>query len=144
MIVKEIKAMEEVVKRIEYIAKDGTVFDSKTECAKYESTCECVIRSAYKKLVVKSFTEYDLFECGSDENYYDIVKVNTIEDLNALNKMIKYYDEKMPLYETETIGHETLVGWVPWTNLPSKEGNIGTILNKIAMNYVKIYESKGE
>lgn len=144
MVTKEIRELQEVIKRIEYIANDGTIFDNKEECSKYERTCECVIRSAYKKLVVGSFTQYELFGFGSDEISYDIVKVNTMEDLDSLNKMIKYYDKEIALYEKEIIGHETFVSWDSWDNKPYKEGNIGTILNKIGMDYVKIRENIGK
>lgn len=64
-----------------------------------------------------------------------------MEDLDSLNKMIKYYDKEITLYGKEIIGHETFVSWDSWDNKPYKEGNIGTILNKIGMNYVKIREN---
>lgn len=83
----EVKSLE-----IKYEAIDGTTFDNKEECKKYEDTAKCVLLSRYNKLVVDSTTEYDLMQFGSDEQYIDIVKVNNEKDIDTIMQLFHYYN----------------------------------------------------
>lgn len=72
-------------------ASDGTQFNSRAECEKYENTAEFVIRSRYKSLVIKSCKEEDLFINGSCDNIIDIVKLDDSSDINIMLSMCKLY-----------------------------------------------------
>lgn len=75
-----------------YEAVDGTEFKSKEECAKYEKSAECVLMAKYNKLVVKSCLESDIFGCiGSEEETINIVKINSLSDIDIILKLIALY-----------------------------------------------------
>lgn len=58
-----------------YVANDGTEFNDKEECKKYEESAHCVLFTKYNKLVVESKDEWSFFGFGSDESMYDAVRV---------------------------------------------------------------------
>jgi hypothetical protein len=85
--------VEKIIKEIKYEAIDGTIFNDKAECEKYDNTAEAVLRQRYQPLVLKTISEWDLFKCGSEECYYDLVIVNTtIEVENILKLMLLYHN----------------------------------------------------
>lgn len=65
-------------------AIDGTFFDNKEECQKYENSAKTVILAKYNKLVVKSASEEDLFYLGSCDNITDIVKISKSSDIDVI------------------------------------------------------------
>lgn len=83
--------IEEVTKVTKYEAIDGTLFEVKEECKKYDNTAFAVINAKYKKLVVKETTEKRFFTVGSYDSLIDIVKINTEEDKDTVLKMQAYY-----------------------------------------------------
>ena len=75
-----------------YEAVDGTEFTSKEECKKYEESAKCVLMTKYNKLVVKTCTEYDLFNCiGSEDETVDIIKITSLSDIDTILKLIALY-----------------------------------------------------
>ena len=75
-----------------YEAVDGTEFTSKEECKKYEESAECVLMTKYNKLVVKTCSEYDLFNCiGSEDETVDIIKITSLSDIDTILKLIALY-----------------------------------------------------
>lgn len=89
--------MKEVQKEIKkhitiYEAIDGTEFKSKEECIKYEESAKCVLIAKYNKLVVRSCVESDIFGCiGSEEETINIVKLNSLSDIDTILKLIALY-----------------------------------------------------
>lgn len=89
--------MKEIQKEISqhvtvYEAIDGTEFTSKEECKKYEESAKCVLMTKYNKLVVKTCSEYDLFDCiGSEDETVDIIKINNLSDIDTILKLIALY-----------------------------------------------------
>lgn len=86
--------MKEIQKEISqhvtvYEAMDGTEFTSKEECKKYEESAKCVLMAKYNKLVVKTCSEYDLFNCiGSEDETVDIIKITSLSDIDTILKLI--------------------------------------------------------
>ena len=76
-----------------YQAIDGTEFNSKEECQKYEDTAKCLLLNKYKPLVKRTASEYDIFNTGSDEYMIDILQYlsseSAIDILIQLNRL--YY-----------------------------------------------------
>ena len=69
----------------EYEAMDGTVFNDKEECKKYENTAECAIMTKYRSLVLSSkHTQYELFGIGNDDDNIDLVKVKNQDDIDTV------------------------------------------------------------
>lgn len=83
------KEIKEEVKtyNIKYEAIDGSVFNSKEECEKYENTAKVVLRSKFKKLVLSETTEYDLFNVGTDDSTLYLVKMSSEADADTVKQL---------------------------------------------------------
>lgn len=76
-----------------YQASDGTEFNNKEECKKYEDTAKCLLLTKYRPLVKKTVTEYDIFNTGSDEYMLDIIQCLRDEaDIDVLIQLHRLYD----------------------------------------------------
>lgn len=84
---KEISVEKTLTVR-KYEAVDGTLFDDKDECQRYENTARCVLLSKYNKLIIKSATEYDLFEMGSEESVIDLIKIKHKSDIPTIVQLV--------------------------------------------------------
>lgn len=84
--------VEEVKKVFKYEAIDGTLFNSKEECIKYENSAKTAVKALYKKLIIKSIAETELFSVGSDDNTLELIKVKTQEDIKILLQMCYIYN----------------------------------------------------
>lgn len=71
---------EKVQKYTVYEAFDGTEFNDKAECLKYEESAKGVIRARIAKLTVGKATEWDLL-AGSDDHEVIGIKMQTDRDL---------------------------------------------------------------
>ena len=127
----EIKKTIEQVVRVEYIAEDGTVFNSEAECIAYEDSALFVVSNKLKKLNHKFTSEYDFIEAGSDENELEIFDVQTQEDLDNLKRYLylraikngasdKSIQECFTsadgkrnnfVFDNVTYGHEVMIFW---------------------------------
>lgn len=56
-------------------ATDGTQFNSREDCEKYENSAKCVILTKYKDFVIKESDEYHLFGVGNEDCQVDVVRV---------------------------------------------------------------------
>lgn len=75
-----------------YQAIDGTEFNSKEECQKYEDTAKCFLLTKYKPLVKRTASEYDIFNTGSDEYMIDILQYLSSEsDIDILIQLNRLY-----------------------------------------------------
>lgn len=75
-----------------YQAVDGTEFNSKEECQKYEDTAKCLLLTKYKPLVKRTVREYDIFNTGSDEYMIDILQYLSSEsDIDILIQLNRLY-----------------------------------------------------
>lgn len=90
---KEIKRERIVIDVVGYEAVDGTQFDTREECEKYEKiTARAVIVERFKKLVVNyieetTITDYgqSFLGCGCGEGwYFALVKIKDETDLDTL------------------------------------------------------------
>lgn len=68
----------------EYEAIDGTRFPDKAECEIYERSAKCLLLSKYNKLVIKKDFEFNIFGCGSEDGYVDIVKLHDKKDIDVI------------------------------------------------------------
>ncbi|MBP5135708.1 MAG: hypothetical protein ILP23_00080 [Paludibacteraceae bacterium] len=89
----ETKQIDVKVKKIVYVAYDGTEFDNGDECHKYENTAVGALMTQIKPLAVNSMTEFAFFGtyCGSEEYDYYIVKAvgAAVEPLRRLADLTK-------------------------------------------------------
>ena len=76
---------EQVQKYIVYEALDGTEFNDKAECQKYEESAKGVIRARIAKLTVGKATECDLL-AGSDEHEIIGIKMQTEKDVEYVKQ----------------------------------------------------------
>ena len=90
--------MKEIIKEVKntytvYQASDGTEFNSKEECKKYEDTAKCLLLTKYRPLVKKTVSEYDVFNTGSDEYMVDILQCLRDEaDIDILIQLHRLYN----------------------------------------------------
>lgn len=91
---KEIKQTYQVTK---YQAEDGTIFDTKEECQKYDESAKCVLLGKYNDLVIRQTDCYNLCDpFGGSEDYgVDIVKVNTKEDVDLILQLVYFYSPRL-------------------------------------------------
>ena len=76
-----------------YQASDGTEFNSKEECKKYEDTAKCLLLTRYRPLVKKTVAEINIFNTGSDEYMVDILQCLRDEaDIDVLIQLHRLYN----------------------------------------------------
>ena len=139
------------ITEIKYQAIDGTEFDDKNECIKYDNTALAVMMARYKSLVITSMTEWDLFGVGCDDNICDIVKLTKDSDISTIMWLLAYYhsypSEKLQELEKKMMntiesndvvivnrGYSPDEFWICDTAL----GLINKITSKCKINSVKI------
>ena len=76
---------EKVQKYTVYEALDGTEFNDKAECQKYEESAKGVIRARIAKLTVGKATEWDLL-AGSDDHEVVGIKMQNERDLEYVKQ----------------------------------------------------------
>ena len=76
----------------EYQAVDGTIFNSKEECIKYENSAALILKSRYKKLVIKETNEWNLFKCGSEDEFIDVIKLWSERDIDLVLQLNCLYN----------------------------------------------------
>ena len=97
---KEIKNEVKYTKtEIQYEAIDGTVFEDREECQKYEKTARCIANEKFNKLVIKTTNEWELFG-GSDDNTVLIVKPTLVSDADIILQAF-YMDNQHLLKEDQ-------------------------------------------
>lgn len=82
---------EKIEKVTIYEAIDGTQFENKEECKKYESSAFGIINAKYQKLIIKRDNETCILNTGSEDVYLEILKVTSIEDADIIYQMMCYY-----------------------------------------------------
>ena len=110
---KELKRTETIEKVIGYEADDGTQFDSKEECEKYENSAFFVVFTRFKKLVVKEIIECDLFGnqgYGSEEYIYYLIDIKNKNDVDIYNQFLLFTDKSCATIDDAYIGKRILVG----------------------------------
>jgi len=78
---------EKVQKYIVYEALDGTEFNDKAECQKYEESAKGVIRARIAKLTVGKANEWDLL-AGCDEHEIIGIKMKTEKDVEYVKQFL--------------------------------------------------------
>lgn len=71
-----------------YEAIDGTIFPDQAECEKYERSAKCLLLSKYNRLVIKKDFESNIFGCGSEDGYVDIVKLYSRKDIDVIMQIL--------------------------------------------------------
>jgi len=87
---KEIK-IEETIYKYKYEACDGTQFDDKEECIKYEKTMIGIIRGRLKEMCISEGSEEDFLFCGSCDNDAWVCVPKNEGDVNTLKQAILAY-----------------------------------------------------
>lgn len=104
---KAVKTIKEQV-FFTYEAIDGTPFEIKEECEKYEKTCKCLLMAKYNQIPKISCSEYNITNyIGSEEYMFDIIKLRNNDDIDVIIQLFKlrhgesYNDETFnSLYES--------------------------------------------
>lgn len=80
-----IKERTSVEKYTVYEAVDGTQFDYREDCEKYENSAKGVLRGKLSRLIVNDqYGEYSLFKCGCYDGTIIAVKLPTEADVDIV------------------------------------------------------------
>ena len=162
----EIKKTVEEIIGVEYIAEDGTIFNNKDECEKYEESALFVVSNKLKRLNTKETYINDFNDEGSCDCELEIFDVQTEEDLNNLRRYLYLKaitngatekgikdaftsdDGKRENYvfDNVTIGHEVLVFWSydkDWFWV-YKDGSLNGYFELLKERYDKIVTPKDD
>lgn len=131
--------------KVVYEAVDGTFFTSKEECRKYEESAEEVVRARYDKLLLGQATEMELYDIGCEDTMYDIIRIESEEDLFNANMLAEFTELGSMKIDPKYIGKTLIV----YRGQPCYDENyfypVGTIdevLNRIRKNYNNVIENK--
>ena len=72
-------------------AADGTQFNSREDCGKYENSAKCVVLTKYKDFVIKESDEYHLFGVGSEDCQVDIVRVPDEKAIDVIFQVFCFF-----------------------------------------------------
>ena len=162
----EIKKTVEEIIGVEYIAEDGTIFNNKEECEKYEESALFVVSNKLKRLTTKETYINDFNDEGSCDCELEIFDIQTEEDLNNLRRYLYLKaitngatekgikdaftsdDGKRENYvlDNVTIGHEVLVFWSydkDWFWV-YKDGSLNGYFESLKERYDKIVTPKDD
>ena len=160
----EIKKTVEEIIGVEYIAEDGTVFNTVEECEKYEKSALFVVSNKLKRLTTKETYINDFNDEGFCDCELEIFDIQTEEDLNNLRRYLYLKaitngatekdikdaftsdDGKRENYvfDSVTIGHEVLVFWSydkDWFCV-YKDGSLNGYFESLKERYDKIVTPK--
>ena len=160
----EIKKTVEEIIGVEYIAEDGTIFNNKEECEKYEESALFVVSNKLKRLNTKETYINDFNDEGSCDCELEIFDIQTEEDLNNLRRYLYLKaitngatekgikdaftsdDGKRENYvfDNVTIGHEVMVFWSydkDWFWV-YKDGSLNGYFESLKERYDKIVTPK--
>ncbi len=162
----EIKKTVEEIVGVEYIAEDGTVFNTVEECEKYEKSALFVVSNKLKRLNTKETYINDFNDEGSCDCELEIFDIQTEDDLNNLRRYLYLKaitngatekdikdaftsdDGKRENYvfDSVTIGHEVLVFWSydkDWFWV-YKDGSLNGYFELLKERYDKIITPKDD
>lgn len=80
--------IKETVSKYVWEAIDGTQFSNEAECKKYDNSAEAVLLANYNSLIINSFDEETLFNCGSCDYIIDIIKISSKEQINMIMQLV--------------------------------------------------------
>lgn len=92
-----------------YVAADGTEFDDRTECEKYDKSAVGVLKGRVKAIAIKDTNEEDIFSCGNSENRVLVCIPKSQEDIDTIKQLIfatggnKSYADKVDGYINKVV-----------------------------------------
>ena len=69
-----------------YVANDGTEFDTKVDCAKYERTYACALKSHLIAMAINENSEEDMFARGSCDSSVIVVIPRSEKDIDTIKQ----------------------------------------------------------
>lgn len=131
MKINEVKKTVEQVVRTEYIAEDGEVFCSESECRQYEESALFAVSKTLKKINKEFLSVLDLLGEGNDDDEVEIFDIQTEKDLENLRRYCYLKATKHGATESSikdcftsvngcrkdyvfdgiTVGHEVIICW---------------------------------
>lgn len=154
--------MERVTKErkstyVVYVACDGTEFESEKACTDYENSAKGVLFARYKSCVIDTFSEYELFKIGSDENYIDVVKMESDSDINTIlqlqilfnghvkDKNTIWYDKLKSYFDKGSIffilrGYENDCFYISHSLEESLQNTVSKVDNTLRVNIEKTFD----
>lgn len=101
------KQIEEKSYKTVYVACDGTEFDYKDQCLKYDKSCIGVLHGRVKQFAINQGAEDELFNCGSCDNTCIVCIPQSMENLDTIRQLIAAHggmDYQVQRVQNEHIG----------------------------------------
>lgn len=127
-----------------YVAVDGTEFDDKDECLKYEKSAEGVLLGRLAKMAITTQSECELFNgAGCDDNTSHIIIPKSEDEVATIQQAIhlKSYGDKKKLCERVEVG-KVLVVTIGYDNDGLWVTDLGEIVSKATDGRVELTEKK--
>lgn len=80
------KKIENVYYTTSYVATDGTEFGTKEDCAKYERTYACALKSRLMAMSINENSEEDMFARGSCDSSVMVVVPRSEKDIDTIKQ----------------------------------------------------------
>ena len=80
------KKIENVSYTTVYVATDGTEFNTKEDCAKYERTYACALKSRLMAMAINENSEEDMFSRGSCDASVIVVIPRSEKDIDTIKQ----------------------------------------------------------
>ena len=80
------KKIENVTYATVYVATDGTEFNTKEDCAKYERTYACALKSRLMAMAINENSEEDMFSRGSCDASVIVVIPRSEKDIDTIKQ----------------------------------------------------------
>ena len=135
---KQIEVIE-TIKKTKFVANDGTVFDCKEECERYDKTALCVIKARLQEVLRKQEVSFDPTEFQyNDQNDGKAIFIKDEKILQIVSQWVAFHG-CAPLTEAQ-LGHLILLesndydGYYFWRDLTG----LATTLNKAITDYNNI------
>lgn len=80
------KKIENVSYTTVYVATDGTEFNTKEDCAKYERTYACALKSRLMAMAINENNEEDMFARGSCDSSVMVVIPRSEKDIDTIRQ----------------------------------------------------------
>ena len=130
---KEITRERTVREVVGYEANDGTPFESKEECLKYEKSALSVVRDRFNKLIVGETYEYGLLEAGCEDGKWYILNIKNADDVNTVAMYGSLRGCYGSLATDDDIGKEIVIA--TWDDEIWRRGRLDEIIEGIKSSY---------
>ena len=92
-------------------AKDGTQFNSREDCEKYENSAKCVVLAKYNDFIITVSNAYEIFRIGSEDCRIDVVRVPDEKAIDAIFQAFCFFRDWVSDEGKEDVRNTIIRAW---------------------------------